>query len=133
MLTQLVLEAPPGMTFQQVRAISNPMLINLWLMHDSSQSHVVLEWLTKLRDDYIAQLELLQKAHQEALSKVDMAQAERLAAQSKAAAEGLDTKPAVVHNEQLVGHDWAGPYRIGVECKRCKVKATGFEPSCIKV
>lgn len=132
MLTQLVLESPPGMTFQQVRAISNPMLISLWLMHDSSQSHLVLEWLDKVRDGYIAQLEAIQKAQQDAAKNVDMAAAERLAQESKAAAEGFHPTTTTVSTSTL-GHDWNGPYRIGVDCKRCKVKATGFEPGCVKV
>lgn len=129
MLTQLVLESPPGMTFQQVRAISNPMLISLWLMHDSSQSHLVLEWLDKVREGYIAQLEALRKAQEATAATVDMALAERLAQESKAAAEGLHSEKT----PSILGHDWNGPYRIGAECTRCKVKATGFEPGCIKV
>ena len=166
----LQLTAPYGMVFQQVQSMVNPAQIDLYLIHDSSDIPSVIAWLDKTKETYIAQQEqqrlaleaAQQPQHGQSVSvgiPGNMALAERLALESKAANEklfgGPDAPPPQpaprppVHNERPMPapavqpplpvrmkqvpkavHDWGGPYKLGNTCRKCGEKATGFEPAC---
>lgn len=158
MRTALQLTAPYGMVFQQVQSITNPAQIDLYLVHDSSDTAVVVAWLDKTKERYLAQQEQHRVAMQQAAQQSpatpvtgagiagNIALAERLAIESREANEklfgGPDAPPAApaprppVHNEPAPAvvatavHDWGGLYKLGLRCKKCGVEATGFEPAC---
>lgn len=134
MRTALLLNAPYGMVFQQVQSILNPAQIDLYLVHDTEDTAVVIAWLEKVKESYIDE-QTRQRTALAAANIASMALAEQLAQQSKIEMEktygGPDApppKPVV----QFGTHDWQGAYKLGAICAKCEMKATGFEPACTK-
>lgn len=118
----LVIKPPYGTTIRTLHNSSD-----LWLMYDSSQDGVLIEWLR----DMVYETE--EKIRVEARQKADteLAQANMVPplppVQVNVAQAAIEAVKALPTPGQ---HDWGGPYKLGQFCTKCGVKADGLEKTC---
>ncbi len=114
----VVIKPPYGTT---IRSLHNS--TDLWLMYDSSQEEIIVEFLRDLSWGHEEKLrqEAAAAANAPPVIQVNVAQATLQAVKAMPTVSSIPTPGQ---------HDWGGPYKLGSTCSKCGVKADGLEKTC---